>query len=107
MKQITNNVLVYVENGTLKLGFDLGHLDLNVDVDKIEVDPIRSDEEAEEPQYFRTIRVTTTSGQAVELSCSATRPEALEIQTVKRLPQLKPWVRKPDDSSWLAPKKVR
>jgi hypothetical protein len=62
--------------------------DLTLDVERIEVQAIVRDSEDElNPEYFRTIRITCSDGEILEILCTAPHKEKLEVSAYEELPE--------------------
>jgi hypothetical protein len=104
--KVKANISGWFEGGSLKLGYDLGDMDISLTVERIEVEPIHTNEE--EYEYYRSIRLLTTDGQVLELSCCAGEAESLEIRNVEEFSGREPQVVKEEPPDlWLAPKSKR
>jgi hypothetical protein len=108
MKQVRvkADIMGWFEGGSLKLGFDLGDMDISLNVKKMEVEPVYYDkEEYETNPYYRRIRFIAEDGHVFEVSCSGEEEERLELQSVERLSDREPQVvTEEKEDSWLAPK---
>ncbi len=99
----TANLHARLSSGKLELGYDIGDVEISLDVERIEVGPIHTDEEEYESNpHYRAIRFITAS-EVVEVSCSSSERDSLELQEVEKFsePQV---VKEASDDSWLAPK---
>lgn len=107
--QLKANVSGSLENGSLKLGFNLGDFDILLDVVKIEVTPNIHDAESDDEFIIhnRTIRFTTTDGQVLDVTCRAEERKSLELQEVDELSEREPQVDEDESVDWLRPKKYK
>src|SRR4051812_35256245 len=88
---------------------DAHHVEVSLpyaSIEKIEAERITcpaEDEGAEE--HYRTIRITTTTGEVLELSLEGNNEDNLGVQEVSELPPvLKPEESKDKPLDWLTPK---
>ncbi len=58
----------------------------HLDVSRVELDPIFSDEEDPVPSHSRTLRIVTIQGQVIDVRLHGFERDAIELQNLAELP---------------------